>query len=158
MRQFDQLSWYALDMIQTKISKVWRFLSRLHPGLAGLVDTWRDGPESYTDVVGCEIRQESWAKTDKSLNLVLAVHRKKSYNRIHFRWWEVNVVVDGLGSRKGGPIIKTSLTDPVGSLKHEVNGRVGQGIKVDQNSLGEVNRLDEILSNDHYVTSAKGDI
>ena len=61
-------------------SKVWRFLSGLRPSLAGLVDIGRDGLESYVDAVGCAIRQESWAKTDKSLNLVLAVHRKKCYN------------------------------------------------------------------------------
>ena len=52
MRQFDQLSRYAPDMIQTEMSKVWRFLSRLRPGLARLVDTGRDGPESYVDAVG----------------------------------------------------------------------------------------------------------
>ena len=56
-------------MIQTKASKVWRFLSELHLSLARLVDTGRDGPESYTDAVRRAIRQESWAKTDKSLNL-----------------------------------------------------------------------------------------
>ena len=37
--------------------------------MAGLVDTWRDGPESYVDAVGRAIRQESWAKTDKGLSL-----------------------------------------------------------------------------------------
>ena len=69
VRQFDQLSWYAPDMIQTETSNVWRFLSRLCPSLARLVDTGRDGLESYADAVGRAIRQESWAKTDKSLNL-----------------------------------------------------------------------------------------
>ena len=69
MRQFDQLSRYALDMIQTKMSKVWRFLSGLCPGLARLVDTGRDSPKSYADAVGHAIRQESWAKTDKGLSL-----------------------------------------------------------------------------------------
>ena len=39
-------------MIQTEISKVWKFLSGLRPGLAGLMDTGRDGPESYADDVG----------------------------------------------------------------------------------------------------------
>ena len=63
-----------------------------------------------------------------------------------------------MSSRRGGPIIKTSLVDSVGSLRQEVRERVGQGIKVDQNSLREVNRLDEILSNGHYVTSARDDI
>ena len=33
------------------------------------MDTGRDGPESYADVVGRAIRQESWAKTDKGLSL-----------------------------------------------------------------------------------------
>ena len=56
VRQFDQLSRYAPDMIQTETSKVWRFLSELRLGLAGLVDTGRDGPESYADVVGHAIR------------------------------------------------------------------------------------------------------
>ena len=56
-------------MIQTETSKVWRFLSGLRPGLAGLVDTWRDGPESYADAVRCAIRQKSWMKTNKGLNL-----------------------------------------------------------------------------------------
>ena len=56
VRQFDQLSRYAQDMIQTETTKVWRFLSGLRPGLAGLVDTGRDGPESYDDAVGCAIR------------------------------------------------------------------------------------------------------
>ena len=55
VRQFGQLSRYASDMIQTKTSKVWRFLSRFRPGLAGLVDTGRDGLESYADAVGCAI-------------------------------------------------------------------------------------------------------
>ena len=44
VRQFDQLSRYAPDMIQTKTSKVWRFLSELRLSLVGLVDTGRDGP------------------------------------------------------------------------------------------------------------------
>ena len=59
VRQFDQLSRYAPDIIQTETSKVWRFLSGLHLGPAGLVDTGRDGPELYADVVGRAIRQES---------------------------------------------------------------------------------------------------
>ena len=45
-------------MVLTETSKVWRFLSGLHPSLAGLVDTGRDGPESYADVVGRAIHQE----------------------------------------------------------------------------------------------------
>ena len=69
VRQFDQLSWYAMDMIQMETSKVWRILSGLHFGLVRLVDTGRDGPVSYADVVGRAIRQKSWAKTYKSLNL-----------------------------------------------------------------------------------------
>ena len=44
-------------------------MSELRPSLAGLVDTGRYGPESYTDVVGCVIRQESWMKKKKKLNL-----------------------------------------------------------------------------------------
>ena len=68
VRQFDQLSRYASDIIQMETSKVWRLLSGLHPSLAGLVDTGRDGQELYADVVGRAIRQESWAKTDKGLS------------------------------------------------------------------------------------------
>ena len=56
-------------MVQTKTIKVWRFLNRLRPGLAGLVDTGRDGPESYIDVVGRAILQESWLKTEKTVSL-----------------------------------------------------------------------------------------
>ena len=56
VRQFDQLSRYAPNMIQTETSKAWRFLSGLHPGLVGLVDTERDDPESYIDAVGHVIR------------------------------------------------------------------------------------------------------
>ena len=52
VRQFDQLSRYAPDMVLTKTSKVWRFLSGLCPGMARLVDTRRDGLESYADVLG----------------------------------------------------------------------------------------------------------
>ena len=69
VRQFDQLSRYAPDIVQTETSKVWRFLNRIRPGLARLVDIGRDGPESYTDVVGRAIRQEYLTKTDKSLSL-----------------------------------------------------------------------------------------
>ena len=75
--QFDQLSRYTPDMIQTETSKVWRFLSGLRPGLAGLVDTGRDGLESYADAVGRAIRQESWAKTEKGLNLGNGSAQKK---------------------------------------------------------------------------------
>ena len=64
-------------MIQTKTSKVWRFLSGLHSGLAGLVDIGRDGPESYADVVGLAIRHESWAKTDKGLSLGIGGGQKE---------------------------------------------------------------------------------
>ena len=69
VRQYDQLSRYARDMAQTEMSKVYRFLSRLRLGLAGLVDTRRDGLESYADVVGRVIRQESWTKVEKNVSL-----------------------------------------------------------------------------------------
>ena len=62
------------------------------------------------------------------------------------------------GSKRGGPITKTSLVDPVGSLRQEVKERVGQEVRVDQNSLGQANKLDEILSSGRYVTSARDDI
>ena len=67
-------------------------------------------------------------------------------------------MVEGFGSRRGGLIMKTSLVDSVGSLRYEVREKVGQGTRIDHNSLGEVNRLDEILNNGHYVTSARDDI
>ena len=63
-----------------------------------------------------------------------------------------------MGFRREGPIIKTGLADPVESLRQEVRGRVVQGTRVDQNSSGEVNRLDKILSNGHCVPSVRGDI
>ena len=56
-------------MVQIETSKAWRFLSELHPGLAGLVDIGRDGPKSNVDVIGHVIRHESWMKTKKSVNL-----------------------------------------------------------------------------------------
>ena len=68
------------------------------------------------------------------------------------------MVMEGLGSKRGGPKIKTRLVDPVESLRQEVRGRVGQGTKVDQKSSGELNRLEEILSNGHCVTSARDNI
>ena len=55
------------DMVLTERSKVWRFLSRLGPGLAELMDIGRDGPESYADAVGRAIRQEAWMKTEKKV-------------------------------------------------------------------------------------------
>ena len=68
------------------------------------------------------------------------------------------MVVEDLGSKRGCPITKTSLVDSVGSLRQEVKERVGQEIRVDQNSLGQANKLDEILSSGRYVTSARDDI
>ena len=56
-------------MVQIEISKVWRFLSGLRPGLAGLVDTGRDGSKSYVDAVGRAIPQESWMKIEKNVNV-----------------------------------------------------------------------------------------
>ena len=67
-------------------------------------------------------------------------------------------MVEGLDSRQGGPITKTSLVDLVGSLRQEVRGTVGQEIKVNQNNSGQGNKLDKILSNDHYVPSARDEI
>ena len=67
-------------------------------------------------------------------------------------------MVEGLCSRRGGPITKTSLVDSMGSLRQEVRAIVGQEIRGDQNSSGQANKLDEILSNDHYVISAREDI
>ena len=56
-------------MVITETSKVWRFLSGLHLGLARLVDTRRDSPESYADAVGHAICQESWMKTENRVSL-----------------------------------------------------------------------------------------
>ena len=64
-------------MIQTEMNNVWRFMSGLHPGLAGLVDTRRDGPELYADAVRRAIRQEPWAKTDKGLSLGTSGRQKE---------------------------------------------------------------------------------
>ena len=56
-------------MVITEKSKVWRFLSRLHLGMAGLRDTRRDDLESYADAVGRAMHQESWMKIEKKVNL-----------------------------------------------------------------------------------------
>ena len=42
------------------------------------MDTGRDGPESYANVVGHAIRQESWAKTDKGLSLGIGSGQKEA--------------------------------------------------------------------------------
>ena len=65
--QFDQLSLYAPDMVLIETSKVWRFFSGLRPGLAGLVDTGKDGLESYANAVGHMICQEAWMKIEKKV-------------------------------------------------------------------------------------------
>ena len=62
------MSRYAQDIVLIETSKVWRFFSRLRPSLAELVDTGIDDLESYTDVVGRAIHQESWMKTEKKVN------------------------------------------------------------------------------------------
>ena len=77
VRQFDQLSRYAPDMVQTETSKVWRFLSGLRPDLAGLVDTGIHGPKSYADAVGHAIRQESWTNAEKNVSLGIGDELKK---------------------------------------------------------------------------------
>ena len=64
-------------MIITKISKVWRFLSKRHPSLVGLVDTERNGLESYVDAIRHAIRWESWMKTKKKVNLSVGEGLKK---------------------------------------------------------------------------------
>ena len=78
IRQFDHLSQYAPDMVLIERSNVWRFFSGLRPGLAGLMDTGRDGPESYADAVGHAIRQESWIKTEKKVNLIVSEGSKET--------------------------------------------------------------------------------
>ena len=85
VRQFDQLSRYALDMVLAKTSKVWRFFSRLRPGLAGLVNTGRDGLESYADTVGRTIRQESWMKKEKKVNLSVGEGLKETTQQNQFQ-------------------------------------------------------------------------
>ena len=67
------------------------------------------------------------------------------------------MVVEDLGSRRGGPIIKIGQVDLVESLGQNVRERMGQEIRVDQNSSGEVNKFDRVSSNDHNVTSARND-
>ena len=43
-------------------------MNRLRLGLAGLVNTGRDGLESYANVIRRAIRQETWMKTEKKVN------------------------------------------------------------------------------------------
>ena len=54
--RFDQLLRYALNMVSTEWSKIWRFLSGLRPSLASLVDTRKVSPKSYPNIVGHAIR------------------------------------------------------------------------------------------------------
>ena len=58
VRRFDQLSHFALNMVSVEASTIWQSLSGLHSRLVGLVDTGRDGLDSFTDVVECAICQE----------------------------------------------------------------------------------------------------
>ena len=44
------------------------------------------------------------------------------------------------------------------SLRYEVRGRVGQEIRVVQNSSEKVNRLDKTLSSGYFATNARDDI
>ena len=67
-------------------------------------------------------------------------------------------MAEGLDSRQGSPITKTILVDPVENLIREVRGKVGQEIRVDQKSSGQANKLDEILSNGHYIINAREEI
>ena len=69
----------------------------------------------------------------------------------------MNKVAEGLSSRQGSLIVKTSHVGLADCPRQEVRGKVGQEIRVYQNSSEEVNRLDETLSNDHFATSAKKD-
>lgn len=56
VRQFDQFSQYALDIVSTDLSKICRFMSGLRLGLASLVNIERDSSESYADMVDRAIR------------------------------------------------------------------------------------------------------
>ena len=84
-------------MVLTETSKVWGFLSELHLGLAGLVDTGIDGPESYANDVGRAIRQESWMKIEKKVNpsagegLIETTSISDTWEST--RWWKIRVSV-----------------------------------------------------------------
>ena len=156
--QFDQLLRYAPDMVHPEMSKVWRFLSGLHLGLAGLVDTRRDGPESYADVVGRATRQESWMKTDKSLSFSMSSRQKEVLQ---------SSPLQAVGNQRSGkkfqfqprkPNNQDRMGGPSGKPQVRGKGRVGRRTRVGQSNLVLVDRLDEILSNGHCVTSARGNI
>ena len=72
-----------------------------------------------------------------------------------------------VGNQRGGgkfgfqarrPNNQNKLVDSMGSLRQEVRGKVGQEVRVDQNSSRQGSKLDEILSNGNYITSARDDI
>ena len=64
----------------------------------------------------------------------------------------------GLGSRQGSQIVKIGQVDLVESLSQAVRGKIGQEIRVNQNSSEEVNRLDRTSSSGHSTTNARYNI
>ena len=92
-------------------------MSRFHPGLVGLVDKRRDGLESYADVVGHAICQESWMKIEMKLNLSAGEELREKTNRINLKCMGINEVAEDWGFSQGSLIIKTSQVDLVESIR-----------------------------------------
>ena len=155
VRQFDQLSRYASDMVQTETSKVWRFLSGLHLSLAGLVDIGSDGLESYANAIWRATRQESWMKTEKNVNMGTGEGLKEAIQLSPLQVYGNQRSGRRLGSQSRKPNNQDKTSRSGGSLKQAVRGKVGQETRVDLSSSEGVNKLDGILSNGHFVTSVK---
>ena len=72
--------------------------------------------------------------------------------------------LQGMGSQRSGKRFGLQIRKPnsqgissgCGGKSHR--GKVGQGTKVGQDSLGEVNRLNGTSNNGHFATSTKDDI
>ena len=134
VRQFDQLLRYASDMVQTEMSKVQRFLSRLSPGLARLVDTRRDGLELYVDAVRRTIRQESWIKTEKNVNMGTGEGVKETIQQSPLQVYGSQRSGRRLGLQSRKPN-NQDKTDELGG-KPQTNGRR-------KNGLGNQGRLEQ---------------
>ena len=97
-------------------------MSGLHPSLAGLVDTGKDGPKSYADVVGYAIRQEAWMKTEKKV-IPNADEGSNETTQVNQRGGEK------FGFNQKSLIIKTSQMGLVEDVRWVEKGRMTQRTK-----------------------------
>ena len=123
-----------------------------------MVDTRRDGLESYVDVVGHAIRQESWMKTEKNVN-VSASERLKEVLQPS----PLQVVGNQRSGRRFGfqtrkPNSQDRSDGSSGKPKTRGKRKSGPRIKVNQNSSEEVNGLDETSSSGCFATNTRDGI